>query len=181
MLVVCNFPSCILLQLIPLEDFSLWHRTVIHIVVVFSFLYFDILELWNTSLCRNLHAMNSLIDRSLPAAEVIEALVLEAELNTTLIANQLTHFILVVSALIKIRIICDACTMTDSLDHIVCRISMCAIALRSPSLIGSLSIIQEDLGIADIHRIGASCSMMPPCGFLAFGSGLQSSRRSFFI
>ena len=37
-----------------------------------------------------------------PAAEVIEALVLEAELNTTLIANQLTHFNLVVSALINI-------------------------------------------------------------------------------
>ena len=34
---------------------------------------------------------------------------------------------------------------------------MCAIALRSPSLIGSLSIIQEDLGIADIHRIVILC------------------------
>ena len=55
-----------------------------------------------------------------PAAQIPEAESLEAKLQAALVANQLTHLSLVAGTLVEISIICQACTVADCLDHIVC-------------------------------------------------------------
>ena len=80
-------------------------------------------------------------------------MVLEAEFQTSLVANQLTHLstCIIVCALLQIGIVCSTytSTLTNSLDNAIGRVSVSACACWSPSLVSHLCIVEEQLSIAD--------------------------------